>query len=263
MLMLSTRLLVRSDRRRDNSAMRAIAPFRMLADLALPPRCPGCGAVTGEDHRFCATCWQQLRFLGAPACATCNLPFAFDRGAGAHCGNCLAAPPRHDGIRAAVAYGDIARRLALGLKYGGRLGFAETIARQLARLVTPGIDLIIPVPLHPRRLWMRGFNQAAMIARALSRQTDIPCDVASLKRVRATPLLRGLGAKARAAAVANAFLVPSVRAPMLAGKTVALIDDVYTSGATADGCVKALKSAGAHRVIILCWARVLNSERDD
>uniref|UniRef100_UPI0020C6FF63 double zinc ribbon domain-containing protein n=1 Tax=Sphingomonas bacterium TaxID=1895847 RepID=UPI0020C6FF63 len=91
-----------------------------VVSLALPPRCPGCGTPVGEDHRFCAGCWSQLRFVGPPWCAACNTPFDYDRGERARCAACLADPPHHAGIRAAVAYGTVSRRLALRLKYGGR-----------------------------------------------------------------------------------------------------------------------------------------------
>src|SRR5690606_24982183 len=138
--------------------------------------CPGCGAVAEADHRFCGECWGSLRFLGPPWCAACGEPFEVDRGADARCGACLDRPPRHDGARAAVAYGAVARRVALRLKYGGRTAFAETVARPMARLLPEGADLLVPVPLHRRRLWARGFNQAALIAAALSRASGVPGD---------------------------------------------------------------------------------------
>nr|WP_299906861.1 ComF family protein [Sphingomonas bacterium] len=240
-----------------------LAPLRFAADFALPPRCPGCGAVTGEDHRFCATCWGELRFLAPPWCAACHAPFAFDRGPGALCGACHQTLPRHAGVRAAVAYGDIARTVALRLKYGGRTAFAETVARQMARLMPEGADLLIPVPLHRWRIWSRGFNQAALIARALTRVTRVPNDPMLLQRVRATPVLRGMGARGRAKAVAGAFRVQSSGRDRLRGKAVVLIDDVHTSGATSDACTRALLQAGAASVTILCWARVLDPAADD
>lgn len=233
------------------------APLFRLIDLALPPRCPGCGAIVEADHRFCAACWGSLRFLGPPWCAGCHAPFDFDRGAGAMCAACLADPPPHEGVRAAVAYGDVARRLALKLKYGGRLAAAETMARAMARLVPEGEALLVPVPLHRWRLWSRGFNQAALIARALARRHGLPVSVDLLRRVRATPKLQGLGRRARAKAVAGAFaLAPGARTA-LRGRTVLLVDDVHTSGATGDACARLLKRGGAARVILLCWARVL------
>lgn len=233
------------------------SPFLRLIDLALPPRCPGCGAIVEADHRFCAACWASLRFLGPPWCASCHVPFAFDAGEGTRCGECLADPPPHDGVRAAVAYGDVARRLALKLKYGGRLAAAETMARAMRRLVPDGADLILPVPLHRWRLWSRGFNQALLIAEGVSRHTGLPIERHVLRRVKATPRLQGLGRRARSRAVAGAFALAPDAAARLQGRTILLVDDVHTSGATGDGCARLLKQGGAARVILLCWARVL------
>lgn len=237
-----------------------LLPLRTIVDLVLPARCPGCGVSTGQDHRFCAACWGQLRFIAPPWCATCNLPLPHDSGADMRCATCIDTPPRHGGVRAAVAYGDIARAIALGLKYGGRAAYAETIARQMARLVPAEIDLLVPVPLHRRRLWMRGFNQAALIAQATARIAGKPCAVDLLRRRRATPLLRGLGRKARRRAVAGAFAIAPGQQAAIKGKTIALIDDVYTTGATSDACVDRLLRAGATGVVILCWARVIDAD---
>ncbi|MDG2532203.1 ComF family protein [Sphingomonas sp. HITSZ_GF] len=235
-------------------------PLAQIADLALPPRCPGCGAITPADHRFCTHCWTSLRFLGPPWCAACHLPFDFERGEGARCAACIADPPPHDGIRAAVAYGEVARGVALKLKYSGRLACAATMARAMARLMPAEADLLVPVPLHRWRLWSRGYNQAGLIAAALGRAHSVPMAPGLLRRVKATPVLRGLGARARAKAVAGAFaLAPDARAA-LAGRTVVLVDDVHTSGATANACAKLLKRGGAGKVILLCWARVLDRE---
>ncbi len=186
---------------------------RPVVDLALPPRCPGCGTVTAADHRFCATCWGPLRFLARPWCAGCNTPFAYDRGEGARCAACLQHSPRHAGVLAAVTYGDVARTVALRLKYGGRTAFAETAARQMARLMPADAALLVPVPLHRWRLWSRGFNQAALMAQSMTRLTGVPTEPMLLRRTRATPMLRGLSARERAKAVAEVFaLVPDAAA---------------------------------------------------
>lgn len=240
--------------------MRIRDPFRHIVGIALPPRCPSCGVPVAEDHRFCAMCWTALRFLGPPWCAGCNRPFAFDRGEDACCAACLVAPPRHAGVRAAVAYGPIARILALRLKYGGRIAFAETMARQMRRLLPADTDLLVPVPLHRWRIWSRGFNQAALIADSVAVLSGVRHDRNVLIRTRRTILLRGLGGRQRAKAVAGAFGV--VAPDRVRGRTIALVDDIYTSGATADACTRALLSAGARSVTILCWARVLSSPDD-
>lgn len=242
--------------------IRLADPLRYVAALVLPPRCPGCGAVTREDHRFCAECWGAMRFLAPPWCATCHAPFAYDRGPDARCASCEQAPPRHAGIRAAVAYGDVARTVALRLKYGGRTAFAETVARRMARLMPAEADVLVPVPLHRWRAWSRGFNQAALIAAAVGRIAGVRHDPLALERTRATPLLRGMGRKARARAVAGVFAVPPAARERVRGRTVVLVDDVHTSGATSDGCTRALLRAGAASVTILCWARVIDDAGD-
>lgn len=233
-----------------------------LVALALPPRCPGCGEVVDADHRFCASCWGQLTLIAPPWCATCNLPFEFDRGPQAQCAECLAVPPVHDGARAAVAYGPAARTLALKLKYGRRTAYAATAARLMARLMPEDAELLVPVPLHRWRIWGRGFNQAALIARELSRRSDVPAEPELLRRVKATPVLRGLGVRGRAKAVAGAFALSPGAREVLKGRSIVLVDDIHTSGATTDACARVLKRGGASKVTILCWARVLDLEAE-
>ncbi|MBA4763213.1 ComF family protein [Sphingomonas sp.] len=238
-------------------------PLLDLIGLALPPRCPGCGDVVDADHRFCAACWSGMRLIAPPWCASCNLPFEHDRGDAAQCGTCLADPPVHDGVRAAVAYGPAARTLALRLKYGGRTGFAVTAARLMTRLMPDDAELLIPVPLHRWRIWGRGFNQALLIARALGTASDIPVAPDLLRRVKATPVLRGLGPRGRAKAVAGAFALAPGAKEAVRGKAIVLVDDVHTSGATTTACVRLLKRAGAAKVTILCWARVIDEAEAD
>ena len=230
-----------------------------IVDFALPPRCSGCGAITLDDHSFCLTCWQALTFLGEPCCTRCGYPFEYESGLEPECGACLADPPAFDRLRAAVAYGEIARKVVLKLKYSGRPGVAETLAHFMQRHVVDedASALLIPVPLHRWRIWKRGYNQSALIASALAKRTGLEAQLDLLKRVRATPPLKGLSRRERALAVSGAFR-PSPRAKaVMAARTVVLIDDVFTSGATANACAKTLKRAGAARVNIICWARVV------
>jgi len=253
--------LVPAARAMDKRAMNpAVALLTLAKDFALPPRCPGCGVVVDGDDRFCIDCWRALDFLSGAGCASCGLPMD---GApeGLVCGRCLAHPPRHDGVRAAVGYGAIARGVALKLKYSGRPAIARLIAAQLARHFTPEPgDLLVPVPLHRWRIWTRGYNQSALIARALAGQTGTPVALDALRRIKRTPLLRGLGAADRAKTVRGAFAVPKEARALLRDRHIWLVDDVHTSGATANACARALKRAGAARVTLICWARVVHGD---
>lgn len=234
-------------------------PLKMMVDFALPARCPGCGTITVEQDQFCTTCWQKLQLLSQPACATCDLPLPFSGHEGAQCASCMADPPRHSGIKAAVAYGDIARDIVLQLKHGGKIGVARLVAYMLRRHLDaiPEQALIVPVPLHWTRLWRRRYNQSALIAQELARLAHAEHVPDLLQRVRRTSPLGGLGARARAAMVKGAFRLHPKRGSKLKGRAVVLVDDVYTSGATTDACVSTLLKGGAQSVTIFCWARVL------
>jgi ComF family protein len=235
--------------------------LRPAVDYALPPRCPGCGAIVGEDFAFCLSCWSGMSFLGEPCCARCGVPFPHDMGAGAACGPCRADPPPWDSARAVLAYGDVARTVALRLKYGRRIGLARLIARQMLRHAGDEPALIVPVPLHRWRLWGRGFNQSALIADHLARLTGWPVDKRVLRRVKRTAPLRGLSPMQRRRMVGDAFALQEGHG--LGGRRVLLIDDVHTSGATAGACAAVLKRGGAGHVRLLCWARVLADDGAD
>jgi ComF family protein len=229
--------------------------LKSVLDFALPPRCSGCGIIVGEVHNFCADCWRQIEFLGESGCKTCGLPLQATESAS--CGICLARPPRITRTRAAVAYDDLSRGLAIRLKYGRKVAIARTMARYMVPLIeeSAGDRLLMPVPLHWTRLWQRGFNQSALVAREVARRLGIRSDPYSLQRIRRTPPLKGMSALQRRKTVGGAFRIRDKSA--VTGKTVILIDDVLTTGSTAEACARALKRAGAARVELITWARVV------
>ncbi|WP_435406567.1 ComF family protein [Pontixanthobacter aestiaquae] len=176
------------------------------------------------------------------------------------CAPCLANPPRHDGIAAGTLYNDASRKLILAFKHGRRIALADMLAKLIeARLPKlEGDWLIIPVPLHRTRLWARGFNQAGLLAQNLAKATGHQLVVDGLKRSKRTESLGGLGRKAREKALAGSIIINPVRQEQFAGAQILLVDDVLTSGATSDMCVKTLRRAKADRVVIACFARVLD-----
>jgi len=234
-----------------------------ILDYALPLRCPGCGTITAERDRFCLDCWGQLDFLGDPCCARCGLPFELEPdGPDSQCVPCASAPPPWQSARAALAYGEIARKVAIRLKYGRRTGMARLMAHYMVphiRSIAESGDspLLVPVPLHRWRLWNRGFNQSALIAHHLGAATGLPADPFLLRRSRSTRPLRAMSPRAREREVRGAFAIDPSRRAALRGRTVILIDDVHTSGATARACTERLLDGGAAAVHLLCWARVL------
>ncbi len=242
---------------------------RLILDYALPPRCPGCGAITAEQGGFCQACWSAMRFLGEPCCTRCGIPFPFDPGVeAAECGACLVNPPHWRHARAVLAYGEVSRGVATRLKYARRTGLARLMAHYMAPLATrlaegTGETLLVPVPLHRWRLWHRGFNQSALIAHHIARRTGLRADPLLLRRTRRTRPLREMNARAREREVKGAFALDPTRIEGLRGRHVILIDDIHTSGATARACAATLLDGGAAAVDLLCWARVVNEETGD
>lgn len=245
--------------------MSLAAAFMPVIDLVYPPRCPLCGAALAVQNGLCPPCWDSLAIPGDPCCATCARPFADDIPDGSICAPCLARPPRHDGIAAATLYNATSRQLILALKHGNRLALAGMMGRFMAAKL-PQIDgdwLVVPVPLHRWRIWHRGYNQAAELGRTIARVKGARLAVDLLERRKATPSLGGLGRKARQRALSGAIAIPARHRERVKGARIVLVDDVLTSGATSEACVSALKRGGADRVVIACFARVLDEALDD
>jgi ComF family protein len=191
-------------------------------------------------------------------------PFPYDPGEGIVSADALADPPAWDAARAAVAYEGAARTVVQSLKYRDMMEAGHLMARMMARAASDLIsaaDAIVPVPLHRWRLWRRRFNQAALLAQWLSVATGRPYAPDVLLRTKATRQQVGLDHDARRKNVRRAFHVPDNARPLVGGRRVVLVDDVRTTGATAEACAKALKSAGAAHVSLVTFALVLDPKR--
>jgi ComF family protein len=227
------------------------------ADALCPERCAACSAIVGAGRLFCHACRSAVNVLGAPECPRCGAPGA--RRCLAWCAD-PSAPIRH--ARAWAEYESperaprpVAHALA-SFKYGGARRLGRRIARaMLERMPAEPGALIAPVPLHPRRLRRRGFNQSAVVARHLAHALGWPVALRLLVRVRDTPSQTALSAAARAANVAGAFV--TARPESARDRRIVLVDDVWTSGATARTAATALRAAGATSVDVLTFARVL------
>ena len=235
---------------------------RMALDLVLPPLCLACRKPVGEPGALCPACWGAIRFIGPPLCDRCGLPFEHAQ-AVAVCGECMAHPPAFGRARTVMRYDEASKPLILRFKNADRVHAAPALARWIGRagaevLVTA--ELIVPVPLHWRRLFRRRYNQSALLARALARQTGIAWSPDALARLKPTPSQGGLSARERRLNVRGAFKVPARRRPLVQGKRVVLVDDVLTTGATLDSAARALLRAGATGVDALAIARVLKAD---
>lgn len=234
---------------------------RGAVDLLLPPRCLACENPVERQGLLCAECFPRHRFITAPMCARCGVPFAHAGEAGPDglCAACLARPPVFGRARAVWRYDAASRDVILPLKHADRTELAPALGRLMAtagRELLDGADLLVPVPLHYRRLVARRYNQAVLLARAVGRIARVPVVPDLLRRMRATPSLGELGAAERAAVLAGAIAVAPRHRARLAGARVVLIDDVLTSGATANECARALLAEGAAAVDVLAAARV-------
>ncbi len=234
---------------------------RGAIDLLLPPRCLACENPVERQGLLCAECFPRHRFITAPMCRRCGVPFAHPGEAGPEglCAACLAHPPVFGRARAVWRYDAASRDVILPLKHADRTELAPALGRLMAaagRELLDGADLLVPVPLHYRRLVARRYNQAALLARTVGRIARVTVVPDLLRRVRATPSLGELGAAERAAVVAGTIAVAPRHRARLAGRRVVLIDDVLTSGATANECARVLLAAGAASVDVLAVARV-------
>ena len=231
-----------------------------LLSFLYPPVCLGCGRLAAETGGLCARCWQDVRFIERPYCEVMGTPFSHDLGAGILSAQAIAHPPVFDRLRAVASYDRVPRKMVQSLKYRDRLDLAPIMAGWMARAGGEWLDaadVVLSVPLHPTRLFMRRFNQSAELGRHLASLADKPFDPVGLRRIRRTSHQVGLGRNAREDNVRGAFAVTDEARLALAGRRVILVDDVYTTGATVSAAARALKKAGVADITVLVFAMVL------
>ena len=237
-----------------NALLAWLAP---LVALVLPPHCVACSVPSDERSPLCPRCAETLEVIGRH-CLRCGLPIPGARdGPPVTCVACVRAPPAWDAARAPVVFGGAIAIAVRRWKLCAQPELGPTLARLMTPLLdelAPAIDVLVPVPLHPRRLREREFNQASQLARA-ARHRGHPPVIDALVRVVDTPPQSTLDATARRRNVRGAFAVE--KWAELEGARVLLIDDVLTSGATASECARTLRRAGAARVDVLTLARTL------
>ncbi|ODT57317.1 MAG: amidophosphoribosyltransferase [Phenylobacterium sp. SCN 69-14] len=227
-------------------------------DLLFPPQSLDGGTAT-LSVGLEAAAWSRIHFIDGPLCDGCGIPFEYDLGAGVRCADCMARPRAFSRARAACLYDEVSRGPILQLKHADRTDLAPLMARWISRAARDLLEeaeAIAPVPLHRSRLLGRRFNQAAEIARPLARMWGRPYLADAVVRRRDTGTQGGRSASGRRRNVAAAFTVPPARAAQVEGRAVLLIDDVMTTGATLEGCARALLAAGAARVDVAVAARV-------
>ena len=238
--------------------------WREVVDGLTPPLCLSCQTSISRGAALCPSCWLKLHFLDDPVCDALGIPFAYDEGEGALSPAAIADPPLWDKGRAAVAFDEASKHFVHKLKYQDNHEAGLAMARMMAaagRNLLADCDVLLPVPLYRWRLWKRRFNQAAYLALPIGQQAAKPVLTDVLLRQRATRTQVGLDANARRKNVRTAFIVPLEKQPAIEGKTVLLIDDVRTTGATANACARVLKAAGAAQVHVLSFALVLEPTR--
>lgn len=234
-----------------------------------PPQCLGCGDSVTETGALCAACWSQTEFIGACACSRCGVPLPGDSAAvrdeaALLCDDCLTLDRPWRKGRAAVVYAGAGKRLVMALKHGDRPDLAPALGQWLATaagpLIRPGM-VVVPVPLHPRRLMTRKYNQAALLAEAVARVHGLRHLPAALLRTRHTPMQDHGSVTDRAANLEGALSVPPRARPGIEGRAVLLVDDVMASGATLAAATTALRDAGSGPVAVAVLARAIKAGR--
>lgn len=233
-----------------------------IGNIIFPPQCISCATILqpSEEKVFCPTCRKQIKYLTRSLCPICGMAFLNSPSESHLCGNCLENKLYFSCARAVVSYETIILNAIHQFKYGRDLSIGSALASFLADFSFPAFEfqdysLLVPVPLHIKKLRERGFNQSLILANALGKKQRIDVNFSLLKRRKSTLTQTGLSKKEREQNIKGAFEVSNKK--KIAGKNIILIDDVYTTGATLNECAKTLVKAGAEKIVALTLARVL------
>ena len=232
----------------------ALAVLNRVADLVVPPACVSCRQPMLTHNTLCPKCWLQLDFIRPPLCDRLGLPMAFGPEETVISARALADPPAFHRARAVASHTGLARDLAHRLKYGDQQHVVPLLARLMAqagRELLRDSHMLVPIPLGRNRLWRRSFNQAAVLAQAVSRLCGVPHDPLLLERARETLSQVGLSREQRQDNVRGAFRLFAGRGDAVHQRHITIVDDVITTGATVDAAAQTLLRAGASRVDVL------------
>lgn len=228
-------------------------------DLVVPPVCVACERRIASRDALCAGCWRAIRFIRAPLCDRLGIPLPYATGGRQISAAAAQHPPPYDRARAVGEFDGVMRDLVHRLKYGDRQHARSLFGRWLvlaADGLLEGADLIVPVPMHWRRLLARRFNQAALLAGEVAARTAIAFEPRLIERIKPTRSQTELSAAERERNLAGAIRVRPGASGRLEGRNVILVDDVITTGTTVGVCARVLKRAGARRVEVLALALV-------
>lgn len=233
-----------------------------ILNFLFPPSCPICKNPVTEHGTLCPDCWAGFNWIGDPKCSCCGYPFPADLDLGAHplCPTCAAGENELDFMRAACVYDDFSKDVMLPFKHAGALRYQKIMTRamiwSLRELVDTKIDVVMPIPLARRRLFKRGYNQATLLARPIAKVFNARLDVDTVAR-KYRPDMGHKSSKQRFENIRGVFRVTNP--DKIRGKTILLVDDVMTSGATFTEMHRVLKRAGAHAVYGVVFCRVVRA----
>ena len=231
---------------------------KTFLNIICPPVCPICGEAVDEPHCLCQKCYQKLHFITKPCCSVCGRPFEYQGLENMICATCMKKAPSFSMARSALEYDDFSKQLVLAFKHGDRTELTPLFVKFLMQAdpeIFQNVDLIMPVPLHWTRRLKRKYNQSALLGKALGRKMGLPYSEKYLKRVRRTESQGKKKQKERQKNVKNAFL--TIHSDQIRGKTVLLVDDVMTTGATLNECAKVLKKEGVKDIKVITLYRVI------